>query len=71
MYTNSLCWIDRFREVRFTMSDDKIIGFDDAKQSHVFSRKEEKVKSMRKAFKAARENGKPKNNTSRGKKKKR
>ncbi|MBT3425017.1 MAG: hypothetical protein HOL98_08030 [Gammaproteobacteria bacterium] len=53
------------------MSDDKIIHFDDAKQPHVFSRKEEKVKSMRKAFKAARENSKPSSGTTRGKKKKR
>jgi hypothetical protein len=53
------------------MSDDKIIDFDDAKQTHVFSRKEEKVKDMRKAFKAARENGKPSSDTTRGRKKKR
>jgi len=53
------------------MIDDKIIHFDDAKQPHVFSRKEEKVKSIRKAFKAARENGKPKSNSTRGRKKKR
>ncbi len=53
------------------MSKDKIIHFEDAKQPHVFSRKEEKVKSMRKAFKAARENGNPNKGTPRGRKKKR
>jgi hypothetical protein len=57
------------------MSDEKIIDFDHAKQSHVFARKDEKSKNMKSAFKAAREKAgsKPKSprHTSRGKKKKR
>ena len=57
------------------MSDEKIIDFDQAKQPHVFGRKDEKLKNMKSAFKAAREkagsNSKSSRHTSRGKKKKR
>ncbi|MCB1646151.1 MAG: hypothetical protein KDI36_11895 [Pseudomonadales bacterium] len=41
------------------MGDDKIISFDDAANPHIFRRKEEKMKSMRAAFKAAREEAMP------------
>tara|TARA_B100000809_G_C14951225_1_gene463944 strand:+ start:426 stop:599 length:174 start_codon:yes stop_codon:yes gene_type:complete len=57
------------------MSDEKIIDFDQAKQPHVFARKDEKLKNMKSAFKAARGkaglNSKSPRHTSRGKKKKR
>jgi hypothetical protein len=57
------------------MSDEKIIDFDQAKQPHVFARKDEKLKNMKSAFKAAREkaglNSKSPRRTNRGKKKKR
>ena len=40
--------------------DDKIIDFEFAKQVHVLKRKEDRVRNMRQAFKAAREAGEPK-----------
>jgi phage anti-repressor protein len=39
---------------------DKVIDFDSAKHIHVVQRKEDKVQSMRQAFKAAREAHQPK-----------
>ena len=57
------------------MSDEEIIDFNQAKQPHVFARKDEKLKNMKSAFKAAREkagsNSKSPRHTSRRKKKKR
>jgi hypothetical protein len=57
------------------MSDEKIIDFDYAKQPHVYARKDEKVKNIQSAFKAARKkagsDSKSSRHTSRGKKKKR
>jgi hypothetical protein len=42
------------------MSDKNILDFDKAKQPHVLTRAEGKVKAMRKAFKQAREEANPK-----------
>lgn len=41
------------------MADKKVINFEDAKSSHVFKRKEDKVLSIQKAFTAARTDGDP------------
>ena len=39
------------------MSDKKVISFEDAKSSHVFKRKEDKLAEVKKAFVAARAEG--------------
>jgi hypothetical protein len=52
------------------MSDKNILDFDKAKQPHVFTRAESKVKAMRKAFQQSREEAKPKSRKKKKNKKK-
>ncbi len=53
------------------MSDENILNFDKAKRPHVSTRAESKVDAIRKAFRQAREEAKPKSGGKKNKKKKR